>query len=348
MNQILVIRFSALGDVALTVPVLIQFLEQNKETQIVMLTKKHVSPLFANIERLITITPDLSNDYKGLFGLIKLFKYINTNYNISKVIDLHDVIRTKILRFLFKMFSIKTFKIDKGRKEKRLLVSKKNKVFKNLKHTSIRYVEVFTKAGYSFELNNNFSKTKFELSEDLKTIFDFDSKTTKIGIAPFAFHKQKMYPLEKMEKVIEKLNDLNIKVYIFGGGIDEKELAQELENKYKNTISLIGKIKLKQEISIISNLNLMLTMDSANMHLTALTNTKLLSIWGSTHKYAGFTAFGNLNENNIIEISESQLNCRPCSIYGKKKCFRKDIACLNMISPEIIVNKILENIELTK
>jgi len=81
-------------------------------------------------------------------------------------------------------------------------------------------------------------------------------------------------------------------------------------------------------------------MDSANMHMAALTKTKVISIWGATHPYAGFAGFGQNQDDHFIQIPETELSCRPCSVFGNKPCFRDDFACMNNITPESIVHKI--------
>jgi ADP-heptose:LPS heptosyltransferase len=90
----------------------------------------------------------------------------------------------------------------------------------------------------------------------------------------------------------------------------------------------------------MSYVDVMLTMDSGNMHLASLVETPNVSIWGATHPYAGFYGFGQ-NPDNAVQI---ELSCRPCSVYGNKPCFRKDYACMNGISPQKIVKKISDAI----
>jgi ADP-heptose:LPS heptosyltransferase len=341
MDKILVIRLSAFGDVAISAPVIKQFLIQYPDKEVLFLTNKNFVPLFGKLQRLEFITPDLKK-FKGIYGLFIFFKIIKTIHNISHVIDIHDVIRTKILRFFFKLSGIKTFSIDKGRLEKRRMTRKKFKVLKQLKHSSERYADVFEKAGFKIDLNFKNKNEKATLNDDVAKIVKLKDKN--IGIAPFALHIQKTYPLDKIEEVFELLNNENFKILIFGGGEKEKEFAQNIEKKCKNVFSIIGKFNLETELDLISNLDFMLTMDSSNMHLSALIGTKVISIWGATHPFLGFYPIGQNNENNYIQISENDLSCRPCSVFGNKKCYRGDLACLNNISPEIIVRKILENI----
>ena len=330
-----------MGDVALTVPVIKQVLAEYKDTTIVFLTKKTFIPIFGNTERLEFVTPDLKN-YKGFVGLLKLFREIKKQQNISKVIDLHDVLRTKLLRFFFMFSFVKTYKINKGRKQKRKATRKHNKELKLLKHSSIRYFDVFKQAGLKVTPDLNYINNKELYSQNINENIKF--KTKNIGLAPFAFHKQKTYPVEMMEVVVKELNNRDFGIYIFGGGNLEKEIAEGFEQKFENVVSLVGKYDLNTELQIIKSLNIMLTMDSANMHLATLTGTKTISIWGATHPYLGFYPYGNLHEKIFIQISEKELTCRPCSVFGKKECYRGDLACMNNIEPEQIIKTIIQNI----
>jgi len=341
MEKILVIRLSAFGDVAISVPVINQFLENYPDKEIVFLTKKNFIDLFPKSDRLSFFTPDLK-EYNGFFGIYRLFKLIKKEFQIDKVVDIHNVLRSLLLRFFFRLSGVKAYKIDKGRVEKRNLTKERNKDIRQLKHSSQRYYEVFEKAGFKFDFHQNINKHSKKLTSEVSDFLDL--KKINIGIAPFALHKQKTYPIEKMCEVIKMLDSRDYRIIIFGGGKKEKEFAENLQNEHKNVKSIIGKYNLKTELDIISNLDLMLSMDSSNMHLAALQGTKVVSIWGATHPFAGFYPIGQNDFDNYIQISENELSCRPCSVFGNKECKRNDLACLNNISPKTIVDKIIENI----
>jgi ADP-heptose:LPS heptosyltransferase len=141
-----------------------------------------------------------------------------------------------------------------------------------------------------------------------------------------------MYPPELLAKVLEMLHQ-DYEFYLFGGGKQEQKLCEKWQEKYKNVYSLVGKYSLKQEMEFISGLDVMLSMDSAGMHMASLCNIPCVSIWGATHPYAGFVGFGQENNPQI----QLELPCRPCSVYGNKPCRYKDYRCLWKITPEKIV-----------
>ncbi len=334
MKNILVIRLSAMGDVAMSVPVIRAVSEQYPDVRILFLTRKTFNPFFEGIENLILINPDLKGEHKGVAGLFKLFKQIKKQYNPYLVLDIHNVLRTKILRTFFRFSGVKISVIDKGRAEKKALTRRENKILKPLRHSALRYADVFEKAGISLKLDKN-HVLKPKISDKLQALLSKDKKN--IGIAPFAMHLQKQYPLDKSEKLINLLTQKGYRVLIFGGGKKEQQFAENLEQKHENVLSVIGKFKLADEIALISHLDLMVSMDSANMHIAALTGIHILSVWGGTHPFAGFTPFIADEKSHIIQRDD--LACRPCSVFGSKACFKNTLECFD-IEPEKIVNEI--------
>ncbi|MEN8187944.1 MAG: glycosyltransferase family 9 protein, partial [Bacteroidota bacterium] len=181
---------------------------------------------------------------------------------------------------------------------------------------------------------------KEKLSEEIISIIGKEN-TKLIGIAPFAQYESKMYPLDMMEEVIEKLTENNdYKILLFGGGKKETELLQSIEDKFKNTVSLAGKIKLKQELAVISHMECMVSMDSANAHLAAMQGVKTITIWGVTHPFTGFYPFHQQMENALIPDLKKYPNI-PCSIYGNKVCEGYEDV-MRTISSKDVVAKIEE------
>lgn len=330
-KKILIIRFSALGDVAMTVPVIASFAGQYPEHEVIVLTRKNFTEVFSMINGNVkVIGVDFNQEYDGLSGLFILFTEIR-KLKPDVVIDLHAVLRSHLLRLMFAFTGIKTLKLKKGRNEKKHLTRKTKKVFKPLLSTFERYASVFGRAGFNIDLSQP------PVLQPLLTREFSDTGLIQIGIAPFAKHQGKIYPPEKMEEVIRLLSEENIyRIVLFGGGKKETEMLEMFQNKYPNTISLAGKYCMTDEISLMSYLKVMVSMDSANMHLAALAGTQVVSVWGSTHSFAGFGAWQQPDENKI----EVELSCRPCSIYGNKPCYRGDMACMHLIAPETIVAKI--------
>ena len=137
-----------MGDVAMTVPVLFAFAESNPKVKLTILTKKQFAPLFRDVKTAIVILADFNDLHKGVLGLYKLSRRIR-NLNIDAVADLHNVLRTNILKYF--LFGIKFNQINKGRSQKRELTEGIN--FSPLRSTPERYADVFRSLGFSYELN---------------------------------------------------------------------------------------------------------------------------------------------------------------------------------------------------
>jgi ADP-heptose:LPS heptosyltransferase len=254
---------------------------------------------------------------------------------------LHDVLRSNILRFFFRYIGgTKVFVLDKGRKEKRALTRKKNKIMKPLETIIERYADVFKTAGFEIEPNfKTIYENDIDISDKVAAMLPNDNDSVCIGIAPFAAHPGKTYPLKKMTEVIDYLSSKGFNICLFGGKGSEKLQLQEWESKFPHCISVAGKLSLKDELQLISKLDVMLSMDSANMRLASLRGIDVVSIWGATHPYVGFTGWQQSPEN-FVQIDKP---CRPCSVYGNKKCYLTDFpyACMNEISPSMIIEKIM-------
>jgi ADP-heptose:LPS heptosyltransferase len=336
-----------MGDVALVAAALKKVISENPNVTIIMVSRIKFKVFFEGIPQITFYEADFKVKHKGFLGLLKLFLALKKQ-KPALLIDLHQNLRTFLLKGLFKMVFLPVFTINKGRKEKQNLI--KNNFFFPLKNTTTRYLEVFQEAKLIDNTN---------LGQSLLPIFipkpEIASKTkeflktnlypnkTLIGIAPFTQHKGKTWPIQNYKEVIIKLlkESNETLIFIFGGGESEKNLINQYLVLSDRTINMVGKMNLEEELSLIANLKLMLTGDTSNMHLAALSSIPTLSIWGATHTHSGFAPLHQPPEN-ILEIPKEELTCRPCSVYGNKPCARKDYACLNFINSDTVVNKILE------
>lgn len=345
LKNILVTRFSAMGDVALTVPVIRGFLYDNHEYQIVMVTKKIFFPFFNNIERLVLVEFDVKGRHKGMLGMMRLAKEINTLYKIDMMIDLHNVLRTHLLSFFLKKSAI--YRIDKGRKEKNEYTRKENKIRKVLKHTTDRYMEVFGKAGFACRILPGPWLQPVIPSEEAEKVLAVIRKDKlliiSIGIAPFAKHKEKMWPMERTRKLIELLSGTKkVKVYLFGAAGSEAGLLKLIAETHPNVFNLAGVLSISDEINIMKELKMIVTMDSGNMHLASLAGAPVMSIWGATHPDVGFAPLGD-NQTLLMQANEEQVSCRPCSVFGDKTCYRGDFLCMNSIEVDNVFKKLCSN-----
>ena len=343
MQKLMLFRFSAMGDVAMTVPVVKVLSDSYPTTEIIVVSRPFFAPLFKGIPRVKFVGVDLKNKYKGIGGLYRLFKELKREQP-DVIADLHDVLRTKVLRTFFRLSGYKIAVIDKGRKEKKALTRFPNKVLKPLKTTHERYADVLRQLGFELDLEQ-YQPVLPELSPQVQLFLQHFEGQKLVGIAPFAAHAGKEYPEEKTGEVIRLLleKDPDINILLFGGGASEKQRLDKLEKIDRNRIvNLAGVFSFEEELQIISRLDVMMSMDSGNGHLAAIYGVPVVSVWGATHPHAGFAPFKQPVENQIIPDLE-RFPQLPTSVYGNKT-FEGFEKVWETIPPETITGKILNNL----
>jgi len=326
-----------MGDVAMSVPVIRAFTKQYPNCKITVVSKPFLRPLFDGIPNVSFFAAEVTKNHKGIMGLFRLYVELKKQ-KITHIADFHNVLRSKILRTLFFLSGKPCMHIDKGRAEKKALTRSNNKIFKQLKTSHQRYAEVLNKLGFNLDLSNPTLIEKKKLSEKITIITGLKTDTW-IGIAPFAAFKGKVYPLQLMEEVIKEMASKGFKIFLFGGGKHEVKILNTIEKTYKNVINLAGQLSFKEELEVISKLDLMVSMDSGNAHLAAMQQVKTITLWGVTHPYAGFAPFHQPDDYCLISDLEKYPKI-PCSIYGNKVINGYENV-METISPDRVIEKIM-------
>ncbi len=327
----------------MTVPVLWSFLEKYPEHEIWFLSRPFATDLIAPLPRVHFISVELKGRHKGFLGLLRLFTVLKKHGPWDAVVDLHSVLRTHVLTTLFSLSGTRVSKIVKGRSEKKQLTRKENKVFRPLPTTTERYRKTFEEAGFPFEPvpfpgKDLYGRISSEpKSQESLPWGDLGAPSFLIGVAPFAKHHWKMWPETKMLELLKMLDKEGRNVILFGGPGQEQEKLEQWTSDFNNVRTFAGRLTMAQELALMSRLEVMVSMDSANMHLASLAGTRVVSIWGATHPYAGFYGFGQ-SVHNAVQVD---LDCRPCSVFGNKACHRGDFACMERVVPEMVVDRIL-------
>ena len=334
-NHILIIRLSAMGDVAMTVPVIRALADQYPNTKITVLSKPFLRPLFKDIADVSFYAADVKGKHKGFYGLFRLFKELK-KLDITHVGDFHNVLRSKVLRSFFSFTSAKVAFIDKGRSEKKALTREQNKIFKPLKTSVQRYVDVLSKLGFETLISQPKVIERKDITSSILTMVG-KKKSPWIGIAPFAAFEGKVYPLDLMKKVIEELSK-KYSLLLFGGGQEEIKKLNQAASEYSNIINIAGKLSFEEELLLISHLDVMLSMDSGNAHLAAMQQVATVTLWGVTHPFAGFAPFNQPEDYCILPNLEKYPKI-PCSIYGNK-VFDGYEKVMETIDPKNVVEKI--------
>ena len=341
LRNVLVMRLSVLGNVAMTIPVLYPVCKANPDTRFIMLTKMWPATMFhdrpANLK---VVDFDVKGNHSGLFGLLKLSAQLYKLYDIDAVADLHNVSGTKIIDAYMMARGAKVARLDREQSKRKALTTHRS----NEPVTPIhqRYRNVFTQLG--FEAPDTFTHL-YDGRDWPESPIVMDKKEGQrwIAISPFSSHENKTYPLEKMEQVIAELTKHeNYWVFLMGGGKAEKIALRQIARKYKNVVSMAEvKHKFIDEYALFAKCDLMLTMESANMHLASLVDLQAMTIWGPTSPACGYLGYNQIVEDDI----QLDMDCRPCSITGDKQCKFKDYRCLKNIDPMDIARRVVEAVE---
>ena len=335
--HLLLFRFSALGDIAITVPVIRSLYKTCPQLKITFVSQPHMAPLFQEFENFNFYPTDFSGRHKGIKGLWTLFQELKT-IPFSAVADLHGVLRSHFLKLLLNLYGYKVKSIDKGRLEKKALTRSKNKKFQPLTPTCYRYADIFRKLGFPISFDQHEFPLKKELPKSLLPIYHSSEKKW-IGIAPFATHLGKLYPLDLMQQIIHYLNK-DHQIFLFGAGEKEKKRLEVWEKAYNNVYSTVGKISLGEQLDLMPYLDLMISMDSANGHMAANYGTKVLTLWGMTHPFCGFAPF-NQPFDHSLTLDRSLYPLIPTSVYGNSIPEGYQDAFRSM-DPKTVIEKTLE------
>lgn len=334
-KNVLIIRFSAIGDVAMTVPVIHSVAAAYPDVHFTMLSNSRFAPFFEHLPANVDFMGvDLKRDYHGFGAMLKLFLKLRKRH-FDAVADLHRVLRTTALSIFFRLSFVKVRRIKKDRRSRRRITRLRNKDLTPRLTSFDRYRIVLERLDFGFE--TSFSSIFGDGKGDLSRISYIGEKDCPwIGIAPFAAHKGKIYPLYLMEDVVAQIDSAGVcRQFVFAYG-RERAQVEAWAGKYRSVEIIDNRLGMAGELILMSHFEVMLAMDSSNMHLASLTGTPVVSIWGATHPAAGFMGWGQKPEDCI----QLDLPCRPCSIYGKKECMYGDFRCLTGIDPDIVFGKV--------
>jgi ADP-heptose:LPS heptosyltransferase len=339
-DHLVIIRLSAMGDVAMLVPVILAVQTERPGIAITVVTRAGFTPIFEDIPGVKTLAVYTKGMHRGFKGLWRLSRQILA-LRPSAIADLHNVLRTQILKIFLLGHGISYRVLDKDRAAKRKLTRVKNKLWKPLKSSHERYANTIMQLGYPAATWNQQHVLSRKTWPEIPGVDAARDQEINIGIAPFAAHPGKCYPEKLMEEVLRGIHkNLKCNFYLFGGGAQEVARLAKWEHKFTYCTSLAGKTRFKAELAALSNLDLMIAMDSGNGHLAAMYGVPVITLWGITHPYAGFAPYLQPERNSITSDRErySQI---PTSIYGNKmpESYR---FVMETILPETVVLRALE------
>lgn len=330
-RHIVAIRLSAMGDVVMLAHTLRAFKAAYPDVKVTVATRKQFESFFDGID-VDFIFVDTKGRHRGLRGLWHLYRDIGRR-GVDAIADMHGVLRSIVVRTLFRLSMYRCAKINKGKVEKWFRVGYNSQNSVPLKHTVVRYCDVLRDLG--FEFDNPAPAVKIPRPNPMG-----EKHGIWVGFAPFSAHDGKTYPADLRVEAVRLLSERYDRVFVHSGGGAEAEFAMQMERTYPNVTAVNGKVDLAGELNLISNLDCIVSMDSLAMHMASLVATPVVSVWGATHPALGFLGYGCSSEG-ILQVD---MPCRPCSVYGEMKCQYGDYRCLRAITPEMIVDKVDEMI----
>ncbi|NLN96237.1 MAG: glycosyltransferase family 9 protein [Bacteroidales bacterium] len=321
MKKILIIRFSSIGDIVLTTPVIRCLKKQIPDAEIHYCTKKQYEPvLSANpyINRIHCLEDSLMELASGL----KKEKF-------DFVIDLHNNLRSAILKI---MLCRPVGSFPKLNFEKWLMVR-----FKINRLPDIHIVDRYFKAAARLNISNDEQGLDYFIPESDSYHSSWLPESHQRGFIGFVIggkHNTKIFP---MGKVLAVCRLLDLPVVLLGGKEDRhngEKIANALPEKVFNSCGIFS---VNRSAALVQQASLIITNDTGLMHMAAAFKKKIISLWGNTIPEFGMYPYlpeGSTNNSVIFEIKD--LNCRPCSKIGFDECPKKHFNCMNLLDVSLI------------
>ena len=334
--RVLITCFSSISNVAAIVPQLYGLVNDYPQHEFVVLSRSFLKPLFDKLPRVTFVGADIRGEHKTIVGVYRLFKQLKA-MRPDVVLDMQRSWRTRLITRLFALLGTKTLQIGFARSEQKHLIKRGANKYHPIPTIFDRQARLYAKIG--LKVNDDFHKLYEPNMEQVAKIKELYGEKCGhwIGIAPFSIARGKTLPLRKMKNVIAHFDKQpNTKIFLFGAGEMENELLSDWQSLYNNVYAVHTNLKLDDELILMNFLDVMLCMDSANMHLASLMAVPVVSVWGATHPYSGFLGWKQSMDNCVgVDFS-----CRPCTAHSDKKCKYGDYRCLESLHSSKIIEVI--------
>ena len=319
MKRILLIRYSAIGDIVLCSPVIKAIKVQLPNCELHVLTKSKSAFLFEENPYIDDI--HLQDKFSwALFGQLKGFKF-------DFIVDLQNNLRSRIIRL---GLAVQGASVDKLNIKKLLLTRFKiNKL--PAVHIVDRYFETAKKLGVQNERGGLEFYTKPDASKHLKL-----PEEKYVAFSLGATYATKRMPASKIEEIISSID----RHVVLLGGMDVTEQAKHLEKIFSNVDNRVGKLSLAHSALIIKSAGAVIGFDSGLMHIASSYSKKVLLIWGNTVPEFGMGPYQPSNSENTINAEIRGLDCRPCSKLGSETCPKGHFDCMKKQDSSAIAQKI--------
>ena len=313
--KILVVRFSSIGDIVLTTPV-VRMLKKQLNAQVHYLTKSSYVSLLKNNPYIDSVY-QIDNSISEVIADLKKEKY-------DYVIDLHSNLRTQILKFRLGM-PAKSF--NKLNIEKFMLTN-----FKLDKMPKIHIVDRYLETVKHLGVKNDNQGLDFFLSANDKLDISIFPKNYIVFVIG-GQHATKILPNEKIISIIKKVN----KPVLLIGGPEDAHRGEEIAKACNKVVNTCGKYSILHSASLVQQATMVITHDTGMMHIAAAFNKKIYSVWGNTVPEFGMYPYLESEQSKRIEVKG--LNCRPCSKIGYDKCPKGHFKCMQEIDENLFLSE---------
>lgn len=342
--RVLITCFSSISNVAAIVPQLYGLTLDYPEHEFVVLSRSFLRPLFDKINNITFVGSDIRGAHKSPIGIYRLFKELKA-LRPDVVLDMQRSWRTKMITRLFILSGTKTLAIGFASAEQKRLIKRGAEKYHPIPTIFDRQARLYAKIG--LKVNDSFCKLyepSIEQKDKITKLYG-EKQGQWIGIAPFSIARGKTLPFRKMKNIIMHFDKQpNTKIFLFGAGEMENELLSDWQSLYENVYAVYTNLQLDDELALMNRLDVMVSMDSANMHLASLMAVPVVSVWGATHPYSGFLGWKQSIDNCVgVDFS-----CRPCTAHSDRKCKYGDYRCLESLHSSKIIEVIERNLEKIK
>lgn len=319
--KILVVRFSSIGDIVLTMPV-VRCLRKQLDAEVHFLTKKsYASILLPNpyLERVWTIEESVSEVTADLKAA-----------QFDCIIDLHNNLRSWQVRWALQT---KTYRFDKINWQKWLMVRFKIDRLPN-QHIVDRYLKTVNGLG----VENDGEGLDYFIPDTQKVAVSERFHLTEpfIAFAIGAAHATKRLPTEKIIDICQKLEAPTL---LLGGPAEQSVGEQIVSQCGKNIINTCGQLSLHESASVVQQAAIVLTHDTGMMHIAAAFRKRIVSVWGNTIPEFGMSPYYGTYESLNTNMEVDNLGCRPCSKIGFEVCPKGHFRCMQLQNVEKIVKQ---------
>lgn len=328
MKKVLIIRFSSIGDIVLTSPVIRCLKEYYPETEIHYLTKKSFSPVLkANpyITKIHEFDDDLGSTIHDL--QTEAFDFI---------VDLHRNLRSRIVKTRLQKPSGTFSKLNRS---KWILVNAKINLLPDV-HLVERYFNAVEKLGVSYDGQGLDYYISGEEQMNMNELIPYDFHERYMLVVVGGKHRTKQIPEHKLLRIC---NEAGYPV-ILSGGQEDKQQAETVAGQLKVPVyNACGRHSINESAFFVKKASVVLSPDTGLMHIAAAFRKPLVTLWGNTVPEFGMYPFLSDENQDIYRIHEiKDLNCRPCSKIGFERCPQGHFRCMNEIKEEDVLQSIRE------